>query len=188
MRDGNGGHPLIAPRGTSVGTAPYTRRVIPVTSHVRPRALQYKTTMTRTRACCSAVLWVSARSATARPSCTGQHSSVLPSCGVGVIRVDDRYGDDQQPQDGSGRARACDEEILILAHHNATLSGTGGRLAEACDRDWVPIGKRADPAIALPPDHRVPDLAAGFARASHRLWITLGYPQAVTAHTGAALP
>ena len=148
MRDGNGGHPLIAPRGTSVGTAPYTRRVIPVTSHVRPRALQYKTTMTRTRACCSAVLWVSARSATARPSCTGQHGSVLPSCGVGVIRVDDRYGDDQQPQDGSGRACAGDEEILILAHHNATLLG---RRRLPCrglrDRRQVPMDLiRVDPA------------------------------------------
>ncbi len=31
----------------------------------------------------------------------GQHSSQLPSCGVRVIRVDDRYGDDQQPQEGA---------------------------------------------------------------------------------------
>jgi len=47
----------------------YPRRVIPVTSHARPRALQYKATMTRTRACCSVALCVSARSAVARPSC-----------------------------------------------------------------------------------------------------------------------
>lgn len=48
----------------------YTRRVIPVTTHARPRALQYKATMTRTKACCNVALWVSARSAAARPSCT----------------------------------------------------------------------------------------------------------------------
>jgi hypothetical protein len=53
-----------------VEAAPYPRRVIPVTSHARPRALQYKATMTRTKARCSAALWVFARSATARPSCT----------------------------------------------------------------------------------------------------------------------
>src|ERR1039457_5631314 len=47
-----------------------TRRVIPVTSHARPRALQYKATMTRTKARCSAALWVFARSATAKTSCT----------------------------------------------------------------------------------------------------------------------
>ena len=34
----------------------YPRRVIPVTSHARPRALQYKATMTRTKARCSAAL------------------------------------------------------------------------------------------------------------------------------------
>jgi hypothetical protein len=48
----------------------YPRRVIPVTSHARPRALQYKATMTRTKACCSAPLSMFARSATATPSCT----------------------------------------------------------------------------------------------------------------------
>ena len=149
MRDGNGGHPLIAPRGTSVGTAPYTRRVIPVTSHVRPRALQYKTTMTRTRACCSAVLWVSARSATARPSCTGQHGSVFPSCGVGVIRVDDRYGDDQQPQDGSGRARAGDEEALIVAHRNAPYRASAAILP-GCARGRV-ADQRAEVASPTQP-------------------------------------
>jgi len=53
-----------------VEAAPYPRRVIPVTTHARPRALQYKATMTRTKARCSAALWVFARSATARPSCT----------------------------------------------------------------------------------------------------------------------
>jgi hypothetical protein len=58
----------------------------------------------------------------------GQHSSQLPRCGVRVIRVDDRYGDDHQPQDGSGRARACDEEAHIVAHHNGTLSAIGGYL------------------------------------------------------------
>jgi DNA-directed RNA polymerase specialized sigma24 family protein len=47
-----------------------TRRMIPVTTHARPRALQYKATMTRTNARCSAAFWVFARSATARPSCT----------------------------------------------------------------------------------------------------------------------
>src|SRR5689334_18391363 len=52
------------------GAAPYPRRLIPVTTHARPRALQYKATMTRTKARCSAALWVFARSATARPSCT----------------------------------------------------------------------------------------------------------------------
>ena len=51
-------------------TAPYPRRVIPVITHARPRALQYKATMTRTKACCSAALWLFARRATARPSCT----------------------------------------------------------------------------------------------------------------------
>jgi hypothetical protein len=60
----------VRPADGGVEAAPYPRRVIPVTTHARPRALQYKATMTRTRACCSAALWVSARSATARPSCT----------------------------------------------------------------------------------------------------------------------
>ena len=54
----------------------------------------------------------------------GQHSSQLPSRGVRVIRVDDRYGDDEQPQDGSGRACACAEEALIVANHDTTLSTT----------------------------------------------------------------
>jgi hypothetical protein len=35
---------------------PYPRRAIPVTSHVRPRALPNKATMTRTKARCSAAL------------------------------------------------------------------------------------------------------------------------------------
>ncbi len=47
-------------------------------------------------------------------------------------RCNDRYGDDQQPQDGGGRARARDEEVLMVAHHAAALSGIGGHLAEAC--------------------------------------------------------
>ncbi len=51
-------------------SASYPRRVIPVTTHARPRALQYKATMTRTKACCNVALRASARSATARPSCT----------------------------------------------------------------------------------------------------------------------
>ena len=51
----------------------------------------------------------------------GQHSSQLTSCGVRVVPVDDRYGDDEQPHDGSGRARACAEEALIVANHNTTL-------------------------------------------------------------------
>ena len=41
-----------------------------MTTHARPRALPYKATMTRTKARCSAALWVFAKSATARPSCT----------------------------------------------------------------------------------------------------------------------
>jgi hypothetical protein len=53
-----------------VEAAPYPRRVIPVTTHARPRALQYKATMTSIKACCSAALRVFARSATARTSCT----------------------------------------------------------------------------------------------------------------------
>jgi len=74
---------LPAPAGSPLPTAPpsasspatrcptYSRRDIPVTTHARPRALQYKATMTRTKACCSAPLWVFARRATASPSCTG---------------------------------------------------------------------------------------------------------------------
>ena len=57
-------------RDAGVEAAPYPRRDIPVTTHARPRALQYKATITRTKARCSAALWVFARSATARPSCT----------------------------------------------------------------------------------------------------------------------
>ena len=47
----------------------------------------------------------------------------VQTCALPIFRVDDRHSDDQQPQDGSGRARACDEETLIAAHHNTTLSG-----------------------------------------------------------------
>jgi len=46
----------------------YLRRVIPVTSQARPRALQYSATRTRTRACCSPALLVLASSAAARTS------------------------------------------------------------------------------------------------------------------------
>jgi len=51
------------------GAASYPRRDMPVTTQARPRALQYKAAMTRTKPRCSAALLVSARSAAARPSC-----------------------------------------------------------------------------------------------------------------------
>jgi len=68
---------LAAGAGTLLGPAHqprarrarHLRRVIPATTHARPRALQYKATRMRTRACCSAPLRLSVRSATARPSC-----------------------------------------------------------------------------------------------------------------------
>ena len=60
-----------------------------------------------------------------------------PSSGVSVIRVDDRRGDDQQLQDGSGRARAGDEEVLIVAHPATNLSGTGGLGASPCRPEGV---------------------------------------------------
>jgi hypothetical protein len=84
-----GGHPVpvtgpsprarafVPPLAGSAGRLPqgaeaafYPRRVIPVTSHARARALQYKATMTRTKACCRAALREFARTATATPSCS----------------------------------------------------------------------------------------------------------------------
>ena len=56
--------------GSDPASRPYPRRVIPVTTHARPRALQYKATRTRTNACCSAAFRVLARTAAARPNCT----------------------------------------------------------------------------------------------------------------------
>jgi hypothetical protein len=70
-----------------------------------------------------------------------------------VIRVDHRYGDDQQPQDGSGRAPACDEEVLIVAHHDATLSGLGSYLAEVCPT-VTGLVRPTRPAAYRPPSGR----------------------------------
>jgi ectoine hydroxylase-related dioxygenase (phytanoyl-CoA dioxygenase family) len=53
----------------------------------------------------------------------GQHGPVLPGFGVRVVGVDDRHGDDQQPQDGSGRARTRDEKVVVVTRHETTLSG-----------------------------------------------------------------
>src|SRR5215472_11881614 len=61
---------FVLNHSSSAWAAPCPRLLIPVTTHARPRALQYKATMTRTRACCSGAFLAFARSATARPSCS----------------------------------------------------------------------------------------------------------------------
>jgi hypothetical protein len=63
-------HVQLPIASAGVEAVPQTRRVIPVTTHARPSALQYIATMTRTKARCSAVLCVFATTAAARPSCT----------------------------------------------------------------------------------------------------------------------
>jgi hypothetical protein len=66
----NAGRSAMTIAEAGVQADAYPRRVMPVTTHARPRALQNKPTMMRTKACCSPALWVFTRSAAATPSCT----------------------------------------------------------------------------------------------------------------------
>ena len=123
----------VCSKRTALIELPYPRRVIPVTSHARPRALQYKATMTRTKACCSAALRVAAHS------------------GIRAIGVDDRYRHDPGEADLAAvllvflvacRAEHLVEALLVDASLRrirgavVAFDGEGSDSLELVDPGW----------------------------------------------------